>query len=511
MDKLILCCAWIAAAILLAVAVFYVPMNMDEAGIFHVLACHDYPFAKLNVFREACTAQNDLILPFGGVLPRPQFYTGLFHTLLYAPFYVLFHAAWAQYLFGFVFLLFFAFSMARLVGAARLTPLFLAFFPFVVQTIHDTGPVKTSLLAFPLTVFLTCRILAPAGIARFLWAAALALAFLCLTEEKPFFLYLLPMLFFFSLAYLPEKIASFWRARGPLALFAGLFLLGHGLLFFAHRQDGPAFIDWLIHLAAQKPPFEEWLGEATQFLFFWPSYAHFTFEIDGASGAGIFFALGVIALTGAFLGMAGRKEENRWRSGLLLASFLAGLLTFALLRNTWAGHHFVFLWVPLLALFAEGLRGLATGRRAGILLAFLLLNLLCVGILFQTPVVLRAGRDKEAVFAYLNDPARSRALVAFASWGGYYIHSLYGPQEQAVTYVEPYEKETARDLPLYPVWAGRLEEIAAQTNRDLYIVCTQPLCNAGALSASFGYRQTFVEALAGQKDWHLFIAKRDAK
>lgn len=515
-DRFLEIAGWIVAAVAVLFCVLYVPMNMDEAGIYHYLACADYPFSHLHLFREACSVQNDLLLAGGLQLARPESYTGLFHSLLYAPFFAALHVPEAQYLFGLTLLALFAFLTSRLIRGGRIgAALLFAFFPFLIMCLHDTGPVSFHLLAFPLCALGFKKILDEPKALKFGYAALTAFVVAAAAEEKPFFLYLLPSIGFFALAFvstsektiLREKIHASWSSL----LFGGvLAALGIGWVLFSHNAEGQNYFGWLIHRADAKVPALDWLTLLLYYLFFWSSFAHNFFTITAASTSLFFLSV----LTGFFfflilLAVVTHREifrnYSKTRLAFLAASFLAMATIFFVIRNTWAGHHFIFLWVPLIVLFIDVLRRVPSSWRMGLGSAFLALNLFSVVVLTQLPFETKVLRDKEAIFSYLNrEDIASEGLINFSSWGGYYIQSLYGQKTQLVTYTEPYASERSRFLPITMEDADALLKLSQKTGRRIYNVCYEDYCNADSLQTAFGNRISFEEVMPGLERWKLF-------
>jgi len=516
-DRFLIGGGFFVFAIAILWALFFVPMNMDEAGIYHLLACRAYPFAPLNTFREACGTQNDLMLPFGLHIAHSEFYTGIWHSVLYAPFYFLFHTSGAQYAFNLCFLLAFAALLARATAKPLLSfALVLAFFPFVFQFVHDTGPVTYAMLMFPLSAVFLKKIM-DASPTRYFYAAVWAFLVLAAIEEKPFFVYLLPSLGFFALALtvkdknFGDGMARLKKARGALLTGAFLLITGTLLLFFSTSRNGDFYIVWLTALTQRALPVGSWFGSFADFLLYWPSYARYTFDLAGNSLTQLLFSLAVVGFFLAGLAAAifllRRNAARKLRWIFLGLSFLSSAVIFLVLRNTWAGHHFVFLWVPLIVLFADLAASLAPGPALGLVSAFLVLNLWSIGALTQAPLQIRNAGERAAIFRFFADDARaSQSIIDFSSWGGYYIQSLYGPKNQLVTYTEPYDQQLLDNLPLMPEDARRLLSLAHKTGRRLYVICTGAACNKMALDAVFKDAVAFEDALPGLQNWRVFAA-----
>jgi hypothetical protein len=437
---------------------------------------------------------------------------------MYAPFYFLIHAPWAQYVFGFSFFVPFAWLLCRESKKPLLSlVLYLGFFPFLFQFVHDMGPVKFAMLLFPLGALIFRKILQAPAPLSYGYAVLLAVLFVCATEEKPFFLYTLPSLGLFALALaagtgsfkdLAEKIKNAWMPLSAAAVTGGVGLI---LLFFSTNRDGLYYGTWLVDLANHMPPLEVWMSVFFDFMTYWPSYASNYYQMESDFFGAIMFRLALAvfvifciaaAVHGKFL-----ATYSRPRLILLLASFFITLVIFFFMGNEWAGHHFVFLWVPLMVLFADLAVSLAPGFTMIAVAGFLALNLWSVIALTQLKEKPHTSSERAAIFAYFdNEAVASQALINFSSWGGYYIQSLYGPRNQLVTYTEPYGYEDKRTATLNPKDAEELFLLAQKTGRRIYNICYGAICNKVALEAIFGNQLTFEEIMPSLPNWHVFAA-----
>ncbi len=508
-DYFIIGCCLFAFAVSVVWSVFFVPMNMDEAGIYHVLACMDHPFSSLHTFRAPCVRETAITLPiFGLHIIQPGWYTGILQPILYAPFYFLFHAEGAQYVFGLCFLLGFAFLLSRETKKPWLSfALFLAFFPFVFQFVHDTGPVKFALLLFPLTAIILRKMLQPPTATSYGYAAVLALLFVAATEDKPFFIYLMPGLGFFALALLAgdgnlkSLVGRLKLSRKPLITAAILTTVLMLLFLFSTNRDGKYYISWLMDMRVTEHKSDAPATELfTAFLFHWPVYTHYFYNLTGNTLDTLLFKLvtAVLVLLCAALTITGKFLANcKTRTALLALSFLATTIIFAIAGNVWAGHHFIFLWAPLMLLLADLVAALTPGLALTVTAAFVALNLCSVIMLTQENPAPRNSAERDAITAYFADNNRAaQSLINFLSWGDYFIQALYGPKDQLVTYVEP----------LTPIDAEHLLTLAQKTNRTLYNVCYGFGCNETQLNGMFGNKIEFQDAMPGLSYWHIFVA-----
>jgi hypothetical protein len=519
METLVSASAWAVFIVIACWAFFFVPMNMDEALCYHPLACADYPFASFNTFRDPCTNHNDLSL-FGLTLPMTFLYIGHISSVLYSPFYYLFHSPAGQYVYGLLGLLLFAWQLSRLSKKTyAYLPLILAFFPFTYQFIHDTGPLKIPFLVFSTLALLFRHTGSRNTTGKILFSFLFAALILLACYDKIFFVFLLPSLFFFVPAYATEKESwtAFWSSmkasRLVLVLTPLLVGAGVGLLLSATGLDGKTYLSHLQGLDDSKSrTVEQFFGYLYSFTAYWPAYAHRMFEMRGIPNAqDLFLTILTIAYFAAccFLCIRHSSIIRRPRSVLLFLSCASMIGTFLVFRNVWAGHHFVFLWIPLLALFLDLLPGLNKRRFVAIVACYLLLNLASLLVVAHIKSPPHAALDRQIVFDYFQDNRRAgKSIIHFMSWGGYFIQSLYGPKTQLVTYSQALDSNDAR----------KLLALSQQTGRTLYIVCLREetaavsspwpyairFCDKDFLENTFGNALRFREALPAQRSWLVF-------
>jgi len=516
-DRFLIGCGLAVFALAAIWAVCFVPMNMDEAGIFHIFACSNYPFASFNTFRDACVGQNDLTTFFGLRISRPEWYTGIWHSILYAPFYFVFHAPIAQYGFGLCFL----FGFAGLMGRAMAKPLLgfaitLAFVPFVFHFVHDLGPVKFALLCYPLSGILLAQILKAPSPLRYGYAVGLAFLIMAGIEEKAFFLYLLIPVGFFALALAAgdrgfgELKAALYNARWALVLAALVVVAGVLILFFSENDRGQSYIVWLADMVDNRRSFSGRIDLLFDFFFYWPAFAHTYFDMNDDTASAILFKAATAvfcAIVAWFAAKSGFFSTLKARHTLLGLSFLSTTVIFIGAQNVWAGHHFIFMWAPLILLFMDFAATLAPMLAIILIGGFFAFNLASLAALTQGTFLGTNAPERAAIFHYFdNDEIASHAIINFSSWGAYYIQAIYGPKNQLVTYTEPHDLETLRRVSFMPQDAAALLEIAHQTGRRIYNICYGPTCTKEGLESVYDNKIAFEEVLPGLQFWHVFAA-----
>jgi hypothetical protein len=410
--------------------VFYVPPNMDEFLPYHSIACSLYDKAVFNQLLEGCNRNLTETLWHVRYF-RAYPYVGVFSSVIYYPFFRAWQSPYSHYLLGLVFIFAFYFGLVRLHRLERgWIFALLCFFPFTFQIIHDTGPVRFSLVSFVWVALLT-RQLESSSMGRKLLSALLIPCCMALAiEDKPFLALLLPGLLCYALAFCEQApyrfIASHWRA---VLLSTCLFTALLSLIIFQRTGEHLEHFYYQDLLAAGKPYSTlHVLSRFGAYALSPSAYAHRIFEIGPVTLAVsavsflLFFWLPLLTRGVSFKGH---------RTVMLLLSLALMSLAFLHNRAVWAGHHFVFLMVPLLSLFIE--KRAAIGDMA-LKLSLFACGLSCTLALAFSSIQPSSARSRDVAFSYLSQPAVAEAdVINFSEWGMYYIQSLYGAAPQLVT------------------------------------------------------------------------------
>src|SRR5262249_11588339 len=181
--------------------VYFVPPKDDEVIQYHRLACWNFDGSKYNLSRQSCNAYLSDFL--GLKFLRSYGYIGITSSLLYAPAYKLIQSIYSNYLMGLAGVMIFALLLTNSIGINRRSAIIpLLYFPLVYLMIHDTGPVRVSILSYPIVIYAATNILEEdAGWKKILiWVAAAAVIITIAIEDKPFYVYLLPQVLITAVA-----------------------------------------------------------------------------------------------------------------------------------------------------------------------------------------------------------------------------------------------------------------------------------------------------------------------
>ena len=513
-----------AVAIALAVVVITVvaiPWHMDEFIMYHVLACWQ-PEQQLNTYRESCTAYPTQLGPWE--FQRSYLYGGVTSSLILAPFFILVPSIWTPYAVGALFLVAIAFGLAKTLGLpARFTLVGIVFWPLLFTVLHDGGPVRLALMALVWTPVLAAVYLRSRRLPQALIVLAVSLLWMLATEDKPFFLFLIPGIAVFTLASLASRdllpvARQRWKAlSGLLIIPSGLSLL---LLISLRASDMP----YLLYLR-QLTPSPSLPGRALNAIqgglltFDWPYYAHRVSAFASLGGsesnglvskalarANFFPGFGSLQTTVATvltmlvtlavmllywrawrLLRATQQARDR-RIALLILTSTAVLWLGAWISGGWATHHYVFAQVPLagLLMYAASKREHGLRKLTALLVSIVVVSWLTIWL---TPTQPLASRDISRAAETALASAGTNSIINCSTWGCYYTYSLLDEKQVPVVFADT--AESTREL----------EATASATNREILHLCSG--CSLDSVRVLYpGSDVDFVDS--GTPEWLLF-------
>ena len=432
----------------LAVLAWAFPIDMDELLPYHPIACLA-DAQQLNTYTSACGSYPTSLGPID--FQRAFNYIGVMPALLMLPVFSL--SPWVDWhlLAGIVALVVAAVGIAVSLGTRRAYALVaVAWLPLALATIHDTGPIRLSLLALAWTPALLHRFTAdPRRLVRLLTLALIVLLWLVATESKPFFLYLTPGIAVWATAALEVRQRGFVRAHlVRLAVAVGIAGVSSLALLLVLTVDGRPY---LLYLAEFGSPNSLALtaGVGMTFLSVWPMTAQrFSLQypnvdaqfpeimqgpanalpLSADRGAPLSLALLVLALLAvvALLGWAAvrvlRSAETR-SAGWWLVAATAALYLGAVASRGGSVHHFVFAQVPLVALVVVAARqaGWTPLRSTA---TVLVVSTVSLAAILAVPLKPEVSRDIDLVMSQAIDQAGPGDVVNCQSWGCYYRYAL---------------------------------------------------------------------------------------
>jgi hypothetical protein len=432
------------------------PWQMDEFLQYHVLACHQ-PGQTLYAFREGCGAFPTKLGPLH--FERAYHYTGVTSSLLLWLPYTAWKSLAVPQLLGVLSLALVGLGVAKSLRLPWWSAAFaVLFLPLAYSTIHDAGPVRVGLVVTAWAPVLQRRCFGSARLIESLgWAALLVAVVLVATEDKPFFLFLLPgvAVWCHAVARITEQssppamlpFAALWGTCGSLA--AGLlgFMQANGQPYVAYLREAGAAI-------GTKPS----LGGGKAAVLMTSEWSAYLDRIRDQSGFGVWgmedrlrdlnladaapqaglkpgyqlFALAIALGTVLLYAVAFRQlRRARSRSGLVELLVAAALLAAgAWAAGGWAGHHFVYAQVPLFALVV-----LVGARRVLLVsLALAALGAGSLGLSRAAPLYPWAGNEVRPVLAAVTAQVQDDEVLECGSWGCYFPATLLAPKGRPVAF-----------------------------------------------------------------------------
>ncbi|MEC5385807.1 hypothetical protein VVD49_08730 [Uliginosibacterium sp. H3] len=473
---------------LIAWSMLIVPPNMDEFIPYMPIACGVHENAPRELVEWRC-GQFPAQTVWHYLYARPYQYVGMLSSAIYYPVFRAWPSIYSNYLLGLVFALAFYACLIKLhrLNTSWICAL-LCFFPITFQMIHDTGPVRFSLLAFGCVALLTRRMESAGTATKFACGALVSLFIALAIEDKPFFALLLPGLACYALAFCESSPRTFVARNWPaLATSAILLTLWVSLIVFQRSGDNlDRFYYQELLVSGRLYDIPHLIGRTGAYLLSPVAYTHRIYlpgSIALASSAAlfvVFFWLPIFA--------RGLPIRDR-RSFMLLLSALLLFLAFLHNKAVWAGHHFIFMMVPLLSLYLGKLGALrAITLKAG----------LAAGALSAVTIVSFSGfqpgnsGNRDEVFDYLSsEAAATESVFNFSEWGMYYQQALYGPSAQVVT------MQSIRDRAA----ATPLIRLATKQGREILNICAA--CDLQTVSRGFGGLPV-EEIKLGGTPWKIF-------
>lgn len=470
---------------------------MDEFLPYHVLACHQ-PGQHLNALLEGCSDYPTRLGPLE--FQRAYHYTGVTSSILLWPLFGAVPSLLVAFVPGLVALALVALGLTRsLALPARRAWLVGCFLPVTFSLLHDTGPVRVGLVVLAWSPVVVRRALAAESPWRALaWGAVLAAAWLVATEDKPFFVFLLPGAALWCLAALHLTGAGelvrerLRRAVGVLGTSAAACVALLGVL----QANGVPYVTYLRTASREVPSHSltERFQAAAAFTVSWVDYGGRVRDLRSAGVLGVdglvstqgwtapsevgpgspawtLMLLCALATTGLLLLAASRlllaKRTARAGAVLLLGAFVA-LTVGAVLSGGWFGHHYVYAQVPLLAAVL-----LATSRpweHWAAALGVGVLSVLSLLAMSQAPTYPWASPDVWPALEAAHDQP-GEAVLSCASWGCYYPAALEARKDRPVLYAP------------IPGAADDVLDVARGRRADVIHLCWD--CSASDVSAYY--------------------------
>ncbi len=452
----------------------FVPFNMDEFYQYHVIAEKFYPDNAYNVFVER-PSQYDL-KPFGNVfLPLRSFhYTGSLTALFYFPLFILFRTPYSARLVGMIMLIVQALLIKKLTGVRPgwAFAFLAAFMPYSFSHIADTGPVsfQTTSIFLIWALAVSWKTASETRISRSnIYPALIGLLIFSGIWIKLSYFMMLPAisllitgwLFLNRNTFFRDKKAAWSSLRGLLVMILFSLIPTVILLLSKDRNNYPYALQLLRNDTLPLTGPEMRAGHFAQMAAYLTNpvtAAHRIFWVNG-----LYSLAGMITLITAFgffaLGIRYCIKRSRKMDIVYLniALFVIALSSIFIHPKTWAMHHIVLAY-PFIILAAFQLFAAVKHTywaKASVSL-FAIANILAYAAVPALKVQECNDPSLIKLNTFINSNYAHDHLIVVVDWGFYFIKSLYGPKDQSVLYIIPFDSsDEARLLDITAQVAGR--------------------------------------------------------
>ena len=356
--------------------VLFIPSHPDDFSVYHALAC-GFPAQHINIFHAPCNSYFHQLGPFN--YQQDYEYVGVATSILMG---LMLHVAGpliAHYFWGLVTLAIVSLGLFKSFELQKNWVLILFYFPITYPILHDDSPIRISIIFFAWTPFLLRKALASRPTTKFILLTLISLGWLISTEDKPFFVYLLPGLFFLCLSLEDQtslqKISTLWK---KITIFTTLFIPTLAFLLLSKTQ-GQSYLVFLSgNTQGSTNGYRRSLLTALLHLFSWFAYPVRAVNYNNSSkinhpeylqaipwGNGLVSILSLVILL--FTGLVFAKFYFLYSKKIFnfkslkisppILQFISVVLLFGfpILGGAWSGHHYVFAQVAILIILLKNL------------------------------------------------------------------------------------------------------------------------------------------------------------
>ncbi|HOY46894.1 MAG TPA: hypothetical protein PKU95_04670 [Candidatus Dojkabacteria bacterium] len=430
------------------------PINMDEFSHYHPILCSYYENNDLNTFREQCGMYDQQLL--GGDLTvtlRSYGYGGSLASIYYYPLFLLWPSAESARMLGFIFVMFQAYILSKLLKVRFRYALLgiVSFFPYYYQIIIDTSIIHFYTTAVMAMVYLLKR-----------WSETIKFKYISL-----FFIILLltfwsrlsfglgfPAIIMIALYYLfkNRKKLDYKTGLKQLLLSSLLFLIPALIYIFSPATLDGTMQVWLELTARDSRSLGELLNPQTYLSSV--LIRRFSSPLQATERAYYMDSIGILELIYSLIlygfpilmilinFIKARKARIKFKSESLIfyVSFLITSLLLFRSADTKHMHHVMMAYPFLFLSWAYSLIDLAKIKKAlfNIFIAILVLFNLYYYITFTSQQVqIYSDEELNKVHEILqSDYLASNYFYINPNWGMFFYEGLYGPKEQSVIYIQ---------------------------------------------------------------------------
>lgn len=436
----------------------FIPENMDEFLPYHRLACEYYQFSSENIFVEPCDSHKSKI--FNYEYFRNYNYVGVISSVIYKPFFIISKTVASHYFYSTVLFLFFCVFLIKSFKFKRtLIIIPLIYFPLMFQFVHDTGPIKISMISSILIIYCIYEILNKEK--KFFYYIIILIFLFISMEDKIFIIFIFPQILIISFwfSFLDKKKINYnnidfmifskfiLENKYKILSIITLFLFSIILFLFIYKVNlDNKYVSYYKYLINDNSSSLSFGKELLYIIAYSFSPILFTSKIIQLTLLEILISSTFFCLTFFILFKPFKIKNFNIKYKILISSYTITAVIFLIFKSTWTGHHFIFLHLPIII----GLCVYANKNEKNLknTIIFLIVGMLfTISQLYFSKVYDYSDKSKTIIFDKLKEKnIAENSVINFSTWGGYYIQSLYGYKNQLITYTDQFNDNEIKDL-----------------------------------------------------------------
>ena len=430
--------------------VFFIPIHPDDFSSYHALAC-GFPSQSINTFHSPCNSYFHQFGPF--VYQQSYEYVGVSSSIIMSVLIRFMNPLIAHYIWGFIALVVTAIGLYKSFKIQKHWILIFFYFPLTYSILHDDSPIRISIIFFAWTPFLLIKAKKSKKLLRISIYFFLSMGWLVSTEDKPFFVYLLPGLFFLYLSTQDQqrlkRLSTYWK---NLLLYFTLFLPTLFFLLFS-KTNGQSYLESL----SQNSPITTYgyirsILTASLHLVSWFAFSvravdfNYSPKINQGEyleaipwGNGVISIISLIVLLRTitlfiifyfkiFRNVFSRNKNMNKIKLQILAVFM--LLIFPILGGSWSAHHYVFAQIVIMILLFENLDKFPVNKPYRFIATLSALTVLLTSL---TPARSYNSNDSRKAIDYAYSIATDKSVINCA-YSCYFEYSLRNIRSIPVTF-----------------------------------------------------------------------------